>query len=78
MCTKNLCPIFMLTYFTNLLFGSFDAAILFSWCNQEVNVSGHVTIYTKHATWHIYPLLFQYLLDAALIHHSVTFLEPYN
>ncbi len=45
MCTKSLSPIFMLTYFTNLLFGGFDAAILFSWCNQEVNISGHETLY---------------------------------
>ncbi len=54
MCTKNLCPIFLLTYFTNLFFGSFLAAILFSWCKQEVNSSGHVTIYSKHATLHIF------------------------
>lgn len=56
MCTKQLCPILMFTYFTKL----------FSRRKQEVNSSGHVTIYSKHATLHIFhgdPLLFQYLLE---------------
>ena len=52
MCTTNLCPIIMLTCFANLLFENFDAVILSSRCNQEVNSSGHGTIYTKHVTLH--------------------------
>ncbi len=40
MCTKNLCHIFMLTYFTSLSFQSFDAVIIFwRFC------SGHVTLH---------------------------------
>ncbi len=48
-CTKNLCHIFMLTYFTSLLFQSFDAVIIFSrfW-------SGHVT----HCTYFIIVSIF--------------------
>lgn len=41
MCAKNYCLIIMLTYFTSPIFGSFDAAIFFSWCNQEVKSLVH-------------------------------------
>ena len=55
LCTKDVSPIFMYAiHFTNLLFGSFDAAILFSWLHQEVNSSGHVTSDTKHVTLYIF------------------------
>lgn len=41
---KTNCPIFMFAYFTKL----------FSRLKQEVNSSGHVTLYSKHATLHIF------------------------
>ncbi len=44
----------MLSYFTNLLFSTIDAAIIISCYKQEVNSSGHVKICTNHLTLHIF------------------------
>ncbi len=49
---------------TNLSFWSFDAAIIFSRCQQEL--FGHVTIYTNHVKLHIFNwdhLFFPYLQE---------------
>ncbi len=82
MCTKKLCHIFMLTYFTSLSFLSFDAVIIiFSRCKQEVNCSGHVTICTNHVKLHIFnwdPLCFSIFAGRVLKHQSVRFLELYK
>ncbi len=50
----NECVISLLTHFTSLSFWSFDAAIIFFRCKQEINSSGHVTICTNHMKLHIF------------------------
>ncbi len=74
MCTKNLYHIFMLSYFTSLLFQSFDAVIIFSrFC------SGHVTICTNYVNLHIFnwDLLFPYLQEVTKTSVSKGFLVFY-
>ncbi len=81
MCTKNLCHIFMLTYFTSHSFRSFDAVIIFSRCKREINCSSHVTICTNHVKLHIFnlrPFIFSIFAGSALKHQSVRFYELYK